>query len=166
MNKFNDIEKRTNQNDDDEYERAQKSSKIDTEVQDDEAINYLTEYEINNHLNEGTEYDTVNSPRKSNNNEISIRIAESDFVENTMKENKDDVDLSDVESDASEVEDSKANINYKLKLKYIIIDCSPINFIDTVGIKAVKQLIADYGEIGIKVYLAECNGIFTKSIYF
>lgn len=79
-------------------------------------------------------------------------------------------------------EDNKTEIKIpELPIRSIIIDCSPINFIDTVGIKSMKQvnkndlnwnnnrfwnglfrfkLITDYKEIGIKVYLAESNGIF------
>ncbi|RNA14181.1 solute carrier family 26 member 6-like [Brachionus plicatilis] len=41
--------------------------------------------------------------------------------------------------------------------KFLIIDCSPIPFIDSVGVKTIKQLISDYKDIGIITYLADCN---------
>ncbi|RNA37156.1 solute carrier family 26 member 6-like, partial [Brachionus plicatilis] len=41
--------------------------------------------------------------------------------------------------------------------KYLIIDCSPFIFIDSVGAKAIKKLISEYKEIGVIVLLAECN---------
>ena len=48
----------------------------------------------------------------------------------------------------------------KPPIKFLIIDCTPINFIDTVGVKTLKQVITDYNEIGVRVFLAECNGKF------
>jgi len=40
---------------------------------------------------------------------------------------------------------------------HIIIDCSPLNYIDTVGVKTLNQIIMDYKQINVKVFLAECN---------
>lgn len=86
-------------------------------------------------------------------------------------------------------QDEQTNSDDDLKLpilpiKYLIIDCSPIYFIDTVGCKTIKQvlllnyqlefnffkminicliliikLVNDFNEIGIVVYLTDCNGI-------
>ncbi|BFZ14917.1 hypothetical protein BsWGS_17956 [Bradybaena similaris] len=36
---------------------------------------------------------------------------------------------------------------------YLIIDCAPFTFVDTVGIKMLKQLIEDYKTVGITTYL-------------
>ncbi|XP_062283374.1 solute carrier family 26 member 6 [Scomber scombrus] len=39
----------------------------------------------------------------------------------------------------------------------IILDLSPVNFLDTVGVKTLRGIVRDYGEIGIKVVLACCQ---------
>nr|XP_043909605.1 prestin-like [Solea senegalensis] len=39
----------------------------------------------------------------------------------------------------------------------IILDLSPVNFLDTVGVKALKSIHKDYGETGIEVILAGCQ---------
>uniref|UniRef100_A0A4W6G7L2 Solute carrier family 26 member 6 n=1 Tax=Lates calcarifer TaxID=8187 RepID=A0A4W6G7L2_LATCA len=39
----------------------------------------------------------------------------------------------------------------------IVLDLSPVNFLDTVGIKTLRSIQRDYGEIGIEVVLAGCQ---------
>ncbi|XP_076598298.1 solute carrier family 26 member 6 [Chaetodon auriga] len=39
----------------------------------------------------------------------------------------------------------------------IILDLSPVNFLDTVGVKTLSRIRRDYGEIGIEVVLAGCQ---------
>ncbi|XP_031142366.1 solute carrier family 26 member 6 isoform X2 [Sander lucioperca] len=39
----------------------------------------------------------------------------------------------------------------------IVLDLSPVNFLDTVGVKALRSIQRDYGEIGIQVVLAGCQ---------
>ncbi|XP_070695722.1 solute carrier family 26 member 6 isoform X2 [Pempheris klunzingeri] len=39
----------------------------------------------------------------------------------------------------------------------IILDLSPVNFLDTVGVKTLRSIRRDYGEIGIEVLLAGCQ---------
>ncbi|XP_032376851.1 solute carrier family 26 member 6 [Etheostoma spectabile] len=39
----------------------------------------------------------------------------------------------------------------------IVLDLSPVNFLDTVGVKALRSIQRDYGEIGIEVVLAGCQ---------
>ncbi|KAL7399664.1 hypothetical protein ABVT39_028275 [Epinephelus coioides] len=39
----------------------------------------------------------------------------------------------------------------------IVLDLSPVNFLDTVGVKALRSIQRDYGEIGIDVVLAGCQ---------
>ncbi|KAM9751000.1 solute carrier family 26 member 6 isoform 1-T3 [Menidia menidia] len=41
--------------------------------------------------------------------------------------------------------------------RVIILDLSPVNFLDTVGVKALRSIRRDYGEIGIEVLLAGCQ---------
>lgn len=42
-------------------------------------------------------------------------------------------------------------------LRSLVIDCSAILFLDTAGVNALKEVCKDYGELGIKVVLAQCN---------
>ncbi|KAI5095184.1 solute carrier family 26 member 6 [Silurus meridionalis] len=41
--------------------------------------------------------------------------------------------------------------------KAIILDLSPVNFLDTVGVKTLRNIHKDFGEAGIKVYLSGCQ---------
>uniref|UniRef100_A0A8C5SGX1 Solute carrier family 26 member 5 n=1 Tax=Laticauda laticaudata TaxID=8630 RepID=A0A8C5SGX1_LATLA len=40
----------------------------------------------------------------------------------------------------------------------IILDFSPVNFVDSVGAKALQSIIKEYEEIGISIYITACNG--------
>ncbi|XP_042323190.1 prestin isoform X3 [Sceloporus undulatus] len=40
----------------------------------------------------------------------------------------------------------------------VILDFSPVNFVDSVGVKALKSIIKEYEEIGVSVYITGCNG--------
>ncbi|CAF0892199.1 unnamed protein product [Adineta ricciae] len=42
-------------------------------------------------------------------------------------------------------------------LKYIILECSPFNYIDTVGAKLLIQIFNDLKKRGIQLYLTECR---------
>lgn len=42
-------------------------------------------------------------------------------------------------------------------LRSLVIDCSTILFVDTAGVNALKEVRKDYGELGIKVVLAQCR---------
>ncbi|TDH07335.1 hypothetical protein EPR50_G00104820 [Perca flavescens] len=42
-------------------------------------------------------------------------------------------------------------------LRSLVIDCSAILFLDTAGVNAMKEVLKDYEELGIKVVLARCN---------
>ncbi|XP_029368148.1 sulfate transporter [Echeneis naucrates] len=39
----------------------------------------------------------------------------------------------------------------------LVLDCSAVLFLDTAGVNALKQVRKDYGELGVKVVLAQCN---------
>ncbi|XP_060096584.1 sulfate transporter-like [Heteronotia binoei] len=39
----------------------------------------------------------------------------------------------------------------------IVIDCCAVQFLDTAGIQTLKEVHKDYGEIGVRVLLAQCN---------
>ncbi|XP_018535111.2 LOW QUALITY PROTEIN: sulfate transporter [Lates calcarifer] len=45
----------------------------------------------------------------------------------------------------------------KSSLRSIVIDCSAVLFLDTAGVNALKEVRKDYGELGVKVVLAQCN---------
>ncbi|KAJ8370166.1 hypothetical protein SKAU_G00101940 [Synaphobranchus kaupii] len=39
----------------------------------------------------------------------------------------------------------------------IILDLSPVNFLDTVGVKTLRNICRDYGDVGIDVFLSGCQ---------
>ncbi|KAL4630676.1 solute carrier family 26 member 6-like [Arapaima gigas] len=46
----------------------------------------------------------------------------------------------------------------------IILDLSPANFIDTVAIKTMKNIIQDFGEIDVDVYIAGCQATVVEQL--
>ncbi|KAI3380208.1 hypothetical protein SNEBB_003457 [Seison nebaliae] len=42
-------------------------------------------------------------------------------------------------------------------IKYLILDCSAINYIDSMGVKAILQLIVDFKKINIQFFLVACK---------
>ncbi|XP_054646049.1 solute carrier family 26 member 6 [Dunckerocampus dactyliophorus] len=47
----------------------------------------------------------------------------------------------------------------------IILDLSPVNFLDTVGVKTLRGIVKDYGEIGIEVALASCQSSVVDNLH-
>ncbi|XP_053536344.1 solute carrier family 26 member 6 [Ictalurus punctatus] len=48
--------------------------------------------------------------------------------------------------------------------KAIVLDLSPVNFLDTVGVKTLRNIHKDFGDAGIKVLLSGCQGCVTDSL--
>ena len=112
------------------------------------AINQLTEYEQNEYEAEFQAAETESQIGMDNMAYDRHKDVDIDY-DDKMNEK---VDLSTDDED-----ESKLNMPVT-PFKCLIVDCAPINFIDTVGVKTLRQLITDFNEIGIKVYLADCNG--------
>ncbi|KAM8972041.1 sulfate transporter-like [Pelodytes ibericus] len=52
----------------------------------------------------------------------------------------------------------------ELDMHSLIIDCGAMQFIDTVGLDVLKELRNDYEEIGVQVFLANCNPSVRRSL--
>ncbi|KAG7332599.1 hypothetical protein KOW79_004433 [Hemibagrus wyckioides] len=48
--------------------------------------------------------------------------------------------------------------------KAIILDLSPVNFLDTVGVKTLRNIQKDFGDVGIKVFLSGCQRCVTDNL--
>ncbi|XP_030640174.1 solute carrier family 26 member 6 isoform X2 [Chanos chanos] len=48
--------------------------------------------------------------------------------------------------------------------KAIILDLSPVNFLDTVGVKTLRNIQKDYGEAGVQVLLSCCQNCVVESL--
>lgn len=59
--------------------------------------------------------------------------------------------------EAEEVEAGATLMKSARSLRSLVIDCSAVMFLDTAGVNAVKEVHKDYGELGIKVVLAQCS---------
>lgn len=57
----------------------------------------------------------------------------------------------------NEVEAGATVTLMKSSLHSLVIDCSTMLFLDTAGVNALKEVRKDYGELGIKVVLAQCS---------
>ncbi|CAF1059628.1 unnamed protein product [Rotaria sordida] len=49
------------------------------------------------------------------------------------------------------------NKNEGIQYKYVVLECSPFNFIDTVGVKVLIEIYNDLKKRGIQLYLSECR---------
>ncbi|KAM9785653.1 solute carrier family 26 member 6 [Neosynchiropus ocellatus] len=49
-------------------------------------------------------------------------------------------------------------------LTAIILDLSPVNFLDSVGVKTIRSIRSDYGEVGIEVLLACCQSSVVENL--
>lgn len=46
----------------------------------------------------------------------------------------------------------------------VILDFTPVNFIDSVGVKSLKSIIKEYKEIGVDILLSGCNGLVVQDL--
>ncbi|CAC5362502.1 unnamed protein product [Mytilus coruscus] len=60
------------------------------------------------------------------------------------------------------LQESKISEKFVDGVEIVILDFSGVNFIDIVGIKALKRVYTDYNSIGIQVYIASCNDTVTS----
>ncbi|CAF1536595.1 unnamed protein product, partial [Didymodactylos carnosus] len=61
-------------------------------------------------------------------------------------------------------EDREAAEEKKVKYKFVILDCSPFNFIDTTGVKLLIQLYNDLKKRNINLYLCECRSEIRRTL--
>ena len=110
---------------------------------------YFTEYEIQEHKTEKksslTEYDlaVANMNKVNNNNNNNNNDEKRDHVNLEMEYNDERVpELSSAsESSDEEYEYKKGTLKMpRVGIQFLIIDFSPINFIDTVGVKTIRQV--------------------------
>ncbi|XP_040200440.1 sulfate transporter-like [Rana temporaria] len=53
----------------------------------------------------------------------------------------------------------------QLDIHSLIIDCGAMQFIDSVGLGVLKEVRSDYEEIGVRVYLVNCNPSVRRSLH-
>lgn len=97
----------------------------------------------------------VNIPAIKDSNDRSQNVSDIEITNNKtlnepesirieIKENQSNVhNNSSSDSDSEDDEEKYLKDKFKmpeLPIKYLIIDCSPINFVDTVGVKVIKQV--------------------------
>ena len=69
-----------------------------------------------------------------------------------------------VEQNGTDVTYVKAPEDQRHPVKTIILDCSPIGYVDLMGIATLKQLHADYKAVGIDFLLANCNPFLLRKL--
>nr|XP_056718945.1 sulfate transporter [Euleptes europaea] len=62
-----------------------------------------------------------------------------------------------VSSNGNQAAVSVQLVTQPLECHTIVIDCCAVQFLDTAGIQTLKEVHKDYGEIGIRVLLAQCS---------
>ncbi|KAG9489996.1 hypothetical protein GDO78_005749 [Eleutherodactylus coqui] len=51
-----------------------------------------------------------------------------------------------------------------INIHSVILDFTPVNFIDSVGAKTLKSIIKEYKEIGVDILLSGCNGLVVQDL--
>ncbi|XP_072257811.1 prestin isoform X1 [Pyxicephalus adspersus] len=51
-----------------------------------------------------------------------------------------------------------------INVNTIVLDFTPVNFVDSVGVKALKTIIKEYKEIGVDILLSGCNGLVVQDL--
>ncbi|XP_074554731.1 prestin [Halichoeres trimaculatus] len=57
----------------------------------------------------------------------------------------------------SETDEEAVSLKSSCAISFIILDWSSISFVDSVGAKAIKQVIKEYAAVGVKVVIAGCS---------
>lgn len=63
----------------------------------------------------------------------------------------------EVDSGGNQTNISMDFVSEPLGFHTIVIDCCAVQFLDTAGIRTLKEVCKDYGEIDVQVLLAQCN---------
>ncbi|XP_028815274.1 sulfate transporter [Denticeps clupeoides] len=63
----------------------------------------------------------------------------------------------DPEAHVTDAESSRVFLPRSISFHSLVIDCSPVLFLDTAGVGALKEVRADYKEVGVRVLLAQCS---------
>ncbi|XP_073475713.1 prestin isoform X3 [Aquarana catesbeiana] len=51
-----------------------------------------------------------------------------------------------------------------INITTIVLDFTPVNFVDSVGVKTLKTIIKEYKEIGVDILLSGCNGVVVQDL--
>ncbi|XP_018415927.1 PREDICTED: prestin [Nanorana parkeri] len=51
-----------------------------------------------------------------------------------------------------------------ISVNTIVLDFTPVNFVDSVGVKMLKTIIKEYKEIGVDILLSGCNGLVVQDL--
>ncbi|CAI9576809.1 unnamed protein product [Staurois parvus] len=51
-----------------------------------------------------------------------------------------------------------------ININTIVLDFTPVNFVDSVGVKTLKTIIKEYKEIGVDIILSGCNGLVVQDL--
>lgn len=52
----------------------------------------------------------------------------------------------------------------KNQIKTIVLDCSPMSYVDIMGLDTLRQIFNNYSDVGVNVVLANCNTIFVQKL--
>ncbi|XP_014068065.2 sulfate transporter isoform X1 [Salmo salar] len=63
-----------------------------------------------------------------------------------------------------ELTTTKVFLPNQVNFHSVVIDCSPVLFLDTAGVNALKEVYKDYKENGVQVFLAQCNTSVLESL--
>ncbi|PVD33880.1 hypothetical protein C0Q70_05142 [Pomacea canaliculata] len=65
-------------------------------------------------------------------------------------------DEADELDEYGEVKVSEEKLTMMRTIHHVIIDCTPVNYIDSSGCSVLSQIVTEYSHVGIKVFLAGC----------
>ncbi|XP_067915363.1 prestin [Heterodontus francisci] len=80
-----------------------------------------------------------------------------DPMENVANDDANDANVANNDANVANNEEISVLIKSAVGTHSLILDFTPVNFVDSVGARALKTLIKKYQEIGINVIIAGCN---------
>ncbi|XP_029439133.1 sulfate transporter [Rhinatrema bivittatum] len=89
-------------------------------------------------------------------NPASVLAAEKKAAKSRLREEKKEAVVS-FSSGQQEGEVSVQLFQERLPFHTLVIDCAAIQFLDTVGISTLREVLREYKELGIRVLLAQCS---------
>ncbi|CAG5135996.1 unnamed protein product [Candidula unifasciata] len=76
------------------------------------------------------------------------------------------IDFDDYEEDPEDGEElfTDEKLRQMRKIHHVIVDCSPINYIDASGTNVLTHIFSEYSHVSIKLYLAGCSAVIRSTM--
>nr|CAB3266195.1 solute carrier family 26 member 6-like [Phallusia mammillata] len=125
----------------------------------DAPISFLNAAKLSRDMQKVCGIDAVKE-RQKNSEQVPVHSKSDGENENSRSESSiPSSSNADVTNDSSDV----TSVLKPHQTEFIVLDCSGINFVDSVGVTELKKIIIDFERIGINILLAACSESFLQT---